>query len=209
MSKLLVKPTGESGRVSHVTPESAGWSYVGFDLYRLKPRQSASAQTGDREVCLVFVTGKGKAWAGGNELGSLGGRTTPFEGRPWSVYVPQGSSWAVTAETELELAVCSAPGLGGGLALYGDLPADVRTVSDLAGREIPFEFSGDGDDFNLCFVGSSGLLGVERGTVRFASVDGTSVTFAFTGDFVRYDGEGGESVGTISASGSGTARLEE
>ena len=41
---------------------------------------------------------------------------SPFEGRPWSVYVPEGSDWSVTAETDLELAVCSAPGLGGGLA---------------------------------------------------------------------------------------------
>ena len=61
MSKLLVKPTGHSGRVSHVTPESAGWTYVGFDLHRLKPGENVSAETGEREVCLVFVTGKGKA----------------------------------------------------------------------------------------------------------------------------------------------------
>ena len=42
MSKLLVKPKGTSGRVSHVTPESAGWTYVGFDLHRLKPGESVS-----------------------------------------------------------------------------------------------------------------------------------------------------------------------
>ena len=115
MSKLLVKPKGKSGRVSHVTPASAGWTYVGFDLHRLKPGETISADTGDREVCLVFVTGKGKVLAGGKQLGSLGGRTTPFEGKPAAVYVPQGSHWAVTAESDLELAVCSAPGLGGGL----------------------------------------------------------------------------------------------
>jgi 5-deoxy-glucuronate isomerase len=115
MSKLLVKPKGKAGRVSHVTPKSAGWTYVGFDLFRLKPGEGAAAETGRREVCLVFVTGKGKASAGGKELGLLGGRKTPFEGKPWSVYVPQGSSWSVTAETDLELAACSAPGLGGGL----------------------------------------------------------------------------------------------
>jgi 5-deoxy-glucuronate isomerase len=129
MSKLLVKPQGISGLVSRVTPESAGWTYVGFELHRLKPHESVSAQTHDREVCLVFVTGKGKAWAGGAELGSLGGRTTPFDGKPWSVYVPQGSSWAVNAETDLELAVCSAPGLGGGL------PARVIAPESL-GREV-------------------------------------------------------------------------
>lgn len=99
------------------------------------------------------------------------------------------------------------PGLSGGLSLYGDLPAGVKTLADLAGRELPFEFSGDGDDFNLCFVGSNGLLGVESGTVRFSAVNGTKVTFAFTGTFVLYDGVGGEKPG-ITASGGGVARLE-
>jgi hypothetical protein len=101
------------------------------------------------------------------------------------------------------------PGLGGGLALYGDLPSGVTSASDLAGREIPFEFSGDGDDFNLCFVGSNGLLGVERGTVRFTAVSAGTVSFSFSGEFIRYDGAGGESPGTISAAGEGTARVSE
>jgi 5-deoxy-glucuronate isomerase len=116
MPKLLVKPEKGTGRVSHVTPQSAGWTYVGFDLHRMKPGETVSAATEDREVCLVFVTGKGTAKAAGKDLGLLGERMSPFEGKPWSLYVPQGSDWSVTAETDLELAVCSAPGLGGGLA---------------------------------------------------------------------------------------------
>jgi 5-deoxy-glucuronate isomerase len=115
MPKLLVKPEKGTGRVSHVTPASAGWTYVGFDLHRLKPGETVLAATGDREVCLVFVTGKGRAKAGPEDFGLLGERMSPFEGKPWSLYVPQGSDWSVTAETDLELAVCSAPGLGGGL----------------------------------------------------------------------------------------------
>jgi len=129
MSHLKVKPLGTSGRVTHVTPESAGWTYVGFDLHRLKPGETASAATGTREACLVFVTGKGKAAAGGKELGELGQRMTPFEGKPWSVYVPEGSDWSVTATTDLELAVCTAPGLKGGL------PVRVISPDDL-GQEI-------------------------------------------------------------------------
>jgi len=115
MSKLLVKPKGKSGRVSHVTPKNAGWSYVGFDLYRLKAGESLSRKSKDREVCLVFVTGKGRASVGKTKFGSLGGRATPFDGKPTSVYIPEKSDWKVIAETDLELAVCSAPGHGGGL----------------------------------------------------------------------------------------------
>ena len=83
MSKLLVKADKGHGRVAHVTPKSAGWTYVGFDLHRLKPGESASGETEEREICLVFVTGKGTAKAGGKDLGLLGERMSPFEGKPW------------------------------------------------------------------------------------------------------------------------------
>ena len=45
-------------RVIRVTPESAGWEYVGFDLYKLDAGETARGETGDREVCLVFISGK-------------------------------------------------------------------------------------------------------------------------------------------------------
>jgi hypothetical protein len=98
-------------------------------------------------------------------------------------------------------------GLSGGIALYGDLPADVTAIADLNGRELPFEFSGDGDDRNLCFVGSNGLLGVERGTVRF-TVAGNKVSFTFSGSFIVYDGSGGRGPTEIAASGSGVAHVD-
>ena len=130
MPNLKVKPTDTNGRVTHVTPENAGWTYVGFDLHRLKPGQSASAETGEREVCLVWVSGKGKAKAGTRDFGSLGARMNPFDGAPHALYIPAGSSWSVTAETDLELGVCSAPGLSGGLPVRvigpDDLGQEVR-----------------------------------------------------------------------------------
>ncbi|MBX3598180.1 MAG: 5-deoxy-glucuronate isomerase [Rhizobiaceae bacterium] len=115
MPNLKVKTGKGTGRVAHITPQSAGWSYVGFDLYRLKPGETASGSTEGNEACLVFVTGNGITHANGNDLGVLGERMSPFEGKPWSVYVPQDGNWSVTAQTDLELAVCTAPGLGGGL----------------------------------------------------------------------------------------------
>jgi 5-deoxy-glucuronate isomerase len=113
MANLLVKPNGTEGHVTAVTPQNAGWTYVGFDLHRLKPGETVSAETGDREACLVWVSGKASASAAGKDFGSVGGRMSPFDGPPHALYVPAGSNWSVTAETELELAVCSAPGGGG------------------------------------------------------------------------------------------------
>jgi len=125
MSKLQVKPGGESGRVIHVTPESAGWTYVGFDMHRLQPGETVADNSGPRELCLVFVSGRGEVHAGGEDLGLLGERMSPFEGKPWSVYLPAGTEWSVEAGTDVELAVCSAPSLGGGLPVRVMKPDDL------------------------------------------------------------------------------------
>jgi 5-deoxy-glucuronate isomerase len=129
MSKLLLKAKSGGGRVVHVTPEIAGWSHVGFDLYRLEPGETVAEGTGAREVCLVFVSGRGQVHVGGRDLGVLGERMSPFEGKPWSVYVPEGTEWSVEAGTDLELAVCSAPGRGGKYAARVILP-------DTLGQEV-------------------------------------------------------------------------
>jgi len=126
MSKLLVKARDGGGRIAHVTPQSAGWTYVGFDLHRLTPGETVAESSGSREVCLVFVTGKGRVHAGKQDLGVLGERMSPFEGKPWSVYVPQDTEWSVEAGTDLELAVCSAPGLGGGLPVRVIAPKELH-----------------------------------------------------------------------------------
>jgi 5-deoxy-glucuronate isomerase len=112
MSKLLLKPAA-GGTTHRVTPESAGWTYVGFELRRLAPGGIAEGGEAGRECCLVFVTGKGRVSADGQDLGSVGGRTSPFEGSPGAVYVPAGAHWRVEAETDTELAVCTSPGRGG------------------------------------------------------------------------------------------------
>ena len=112
MSKLVVKPEGTHGRVTHVTPQSAGWTYVGFDLWKLAVGESARGEDAARETCLVFVAGKGRVTVDGKELGEIGERLSPFEDKPWSVYVPAKAAWSVTATTALELAVCSAPATG-------------------------------------------------------------------------------------------------
>lgn len=115
MSRLHLRPhkPDDRHRVVSVTPESAGWTYVGFDLHRLAAGESVHAETGDREQCIVLIGGRGTAEAAGKKLGKLGERTDPFGGKPWSLYVPAGSSWRITAETGLEFAVCSAPGKPG------------------------------------------------------------------------------------------------
>ena len=113
MPNLKLRPAVGTARVYNVTPESAGWTYVGFDLHRLGAGEYAAQEAGSREVCLVLVSGRARVRAGATEFGTIGERMSPFEGKPWSVYVPAGVDWRVTAESEVELAVCSAPGRAG------------------------------------------------------------------------------------------------
>jgi 5-deoxy-glucuronate isomerase len=129
---LLVKPAAGHGRIHRVTPDSAGWTYVGFEVYRLAPGEAVSGGTDDREACLVLVSGKARVEAGGEDFGKIGGRMSPFEGKPWSVYAPAGAPWRATATTDLELAVCSGPG-GGAYAARLIAPDAVESLTRGAG----------------------------------------------------------------------------
>ena len=142
MPQLLVKPgTPDSdGQVLSVTPESAGWEHVGFDVHKLQPGQALARETGDREVCLVLVTGTATVSAGDHRFESIGGRSSVFDGEaPYSVYVPSGSDYRVTAETDLELAVCSAPGKGG------------HPVRLIGPEDVGFEERGQGTNRRLVY----------------------------------------------------------
>ena len=113
MAKLLRKPTGLSGKVHDITPESAGWGYVGFTLYRLGPGDVAAEATGEREVILVLVEGRATVQAAGQDWDEMGDRMDVFDKTPpHCLYVPNDSDWRAVATTACTLAVCSAPGKG-------------------------------------------------------------------------------------------------
>jgi 5-deoxy-glucuronate isomerase len=110
MPNLKLRPLAPTGHVHHVTPENAGWTYVGFDLHRL-PNAGDVAHGGvdDREVCIVLISGRAAIEVDGQTF-LAGERMSPFEGQPWSVYAPAGARWRIEALTAVEVAVCSAPG---------------------------------------------------------------------------------------------------
>jgi 5-deoxy-glucuronate isomerase len=124
-SNLLVHRSPSADGVGHrITPESAGWRYVGFETRRLSEGARSSLATGEREVCVVILSGKARVTAGGFDSGPIGERGSVFEGLPWSVYLPPCSSAAIEAETDCEVALCSAPATG-------KLPARVIPPNDV------------------------------------------------------------------------------
>ncbi|APO70703.1 KduI/IolB family isomerase domain-containing protein (plasmid) [Rhizobium gallicum] len=82
MTTLLRKPFGRHGKVHAITPQSAGWRYVGFSLYRLRKGERIAETTDDREVILVMVEGKAAFTAAGQNWGVLGERMNVFEKTP-------------------------------------------------------------------------------------------------------------------------------
>lgn len=114
MPDLLHRPFGAHGKVHEITPASAGWRYVGFSLYRLRPGEIASELTGEREVMLVMVEGKAAIAGAKRDWGVLGERMSVFEKiPPHCLYLPNGCKWKAEAKTDCVIAVCSAPGKGG------------------------------------------------------------------------------------------------
>ena len=114
MADLLRKPVGTNGKVHDITPETAGWGYVGFALYRLAAGDRVSEATGENEAILVIVEGKAQITASGQDWGVMGARMDVFERTPpHCLYVPNSDTWEAVATTDCTLAVCRAPGKGG------------------------------------------------------------------------------------------------
>ncbi len=114
MTDLLRKPIAQTGKLHDITPHSAGWSYVGFQVHRLTAGQTASDVTGTREVILVMVEGKAQITGADQDWGELGDRMNVFEKTPpHCLYLPNGTQWSATATTDCVIAICAAPGQGG------------------------------------------------------------------------------------------------
>lgn len=117
MADLLVRsqtPDG-NGAVVEVTPQSAGWQYVGFAVHRLAAGAVLRKHAAGRETCIVILTGKATVKAAGKTFRDIGNRESLFEGKsPHAVYVPQDVEFVIEAvSAELEVALCTAPGGGG------------------------------------------------------------------------------------------------
>ena len=111
---LLVKamPTGEA--IVKVTPQTAHWTYVGFEARRLAAGQRTELRLPpDREGCLVVLSGTIDLRVGENAWQGLGGRASVFDDvAPHAVYAPPSSVFEITTASDAEIALASAPATG-------------------------------------------------------------------------------------------------
>jgi 5-deoxy-glucuronate isomerase len=98
---ILVR--GDGPAAVRVTPESAGWTYVGFEALRFSGRIERREEA--RETCVVLLSGRCSLMGLGEAA-----RESVFDGPPTALYVPPRTTW--WAEGEAELGICTAPAEG-------------------------------------------------------------------------------------------------
>ena len=132
MSKVLVHSHAPEadGCTIRITPESAGWRYVGFEVYRLGTVRRTDRE---RETCVVVLAGHADLAAGGRTWTGVG-RESVFAGEPVALYVPPGVEWS--AEGDAEIAVCTAPAATGAELRLLDAPRHESRGSGGEAREI-------------------------------------------------------------------------
>ncbi|WP_152391807.1 5-deoxy-glucuronate isomerase [Paenibacillus guangzhouensis] len=102
-----------SGNTLTITPQSAGWQYVGFQVYQLSAEQTLSQETGENEICIVVLSGIANVLTREQQYHRIGRRMSVFEQiPPYAVYVPASDLVQFEALTELVIAICSAPAEG-------------------------------------------------------------------------------------------------
>ncbi len=109
---LLVKPDvypEEPNLLLNITPESAGWQYIFFQVRRLEAGDSWCFATGDNELALVNLSGKYNVESDKGIWRHIGGRRSPFEGAAHALYLPRHTAFTVSAEETGEFAVTWCP----------------------------------------------------------------------------------------------------
>jgi 5-deoxy-glucuronate isomerase len=146
MTELLVHAAAApdaDGSILRVIPASAAWHYVGFEVLALAQGAVAERDTGEREVCVVVVSGAVDVRSEHGEWPQLGGRSDPWSGRPDAAYLPPGTRFSLrgsgsgaegggggrsrvgAGDSASEIALCWAP------APEGGAPARVLRGEDL------------------------------------------------------------------------------
>lgn len=101
MSQLLIRPEKYTNRI-----EDFGYEYLSFESRKLAKGQKYESETGAKELCLVVLGGVCSVKTATESWSQIGGRTSVFDGMPYSVYISVSSKFEVTADTGCDLAFC-------------------------------------------------------------------------------------------------------
>ena len=105
------RPPAQSGTQVALTPQRAGWDYVGFVVRQIASGDSFRGRTGRNEVCLVLLSGLATVrWSPDQQTGvQIGPRRDVFSEYPHAVYLPPGTAFELRATRATEVAECRSP----------------------------------------------------------------------------------------------------
>lgn len=109
---LLVRPLpdpDDPGRLIRVTPASAGWDLISFEVRQLEPGGEWSFDTGENELALVNLTGRFTVASDRGRWTGIGGRASVFEDAAHALYLPRRTRFKVIAESVTIFAVAWVP----------------------------------------------------------------------------------------------------
>jgi 5-deoxy-glucuronate isomerase len=105
---LVIHPqtAPEAEVIVEVTPESAGWQHINFQVRRLQTGQSWSFASGENELALVVLGGHLNVASNRGEWKNIGSRENVFAGLPSALYLPRRTEFTVSAtDKPVEFAV--------------------------------------------------------------------------------------------------------
>jgi 5-deoxy-glucuronate isomerase len=139
-------PEQQSGELMHLPRNRANWAWMSFFVHRIQPGESFQTSTVDEEAVFVILGGTCSAdW--GKGVQRIGKRKHVFDGFPYALYLPCGSTARFSAETVCEIAECRAPSKAANEARL-ITPSDVvsslrgggnasRQIVDIMGPDFP------------------------------------------------------------------------
>jgi 5-deoxy-glucuronate isomerase len=104
VSDLLLPPTAHGS--AHVTPQRAGWRYIGFETRRLRAAEQIDIDLRTREAAIIVLSGAVEFESGSERWSGIGSRAGVFDAPPDAVYVPMGDGAHVRGQTDAEIALC-------------------------------------------------------------------------------------------------------
>ena len=111
-ANLLVTPAAtpeDPGRILRITPASAGWEHLTFEVRRLGPGGEWGSSSGESELVLVPLSGRYEVDSNCGRWAEVGGRPNVFAGAAHVLYLPRRARFTVRAREGGEFVVASAP----------------------------------------------------------------------------------------------------
>jgi 5-deoxy-glucuronate isomerase len=109
MSKYLKSYKKRDGFTKVSTIGDGDLKLTEFGIINLKKDETYTANSGACEVALIVLGGTCAVEGTGFDFKNIGKRKNVFDGKPYTVYIPFGSDYAVKAVTDVEVAWAASP----------------------------------------------------------------------------------------------------